>query len=62
MKVNIILVTYEGDKRTEERWEDIEPDRKKKIAAELTGRFMRTAGFSPIETPGDGSQSKGELT
>ncbi len=51
MKVNLFLVTYEGDKRTEERWEDIPADRQKQVAAELTGRFMKTAGFSPVGTP-----------
>lgn len=52
MKLNIFFVTYDGDKRIEERWEDITKERKREISDELTNRFMRTAGFSPVEAPG----------
>lgn len=52
MKLNIFLVTYDGDKRIEERWEDISKERKEEIANDLSDRFMKTAGFSPVKAPG----------
>lgn len=52
MKLNIFLVTYEGEKRKEERWEDISSERKKDIANTLNDKFMRTAGFHMAEAPG----------
>ena len=46
MTVKLIMVTYDGDKRIEEKWSDI-PDRKQKeIGAELTASFMKAAGFT----------------
>lgn len=52
MKLNIFFVTYDGDKRIEERWEDISKERKEEIANDLSHRFMKTAGFSPVKAPG----------
>ena len=49
MKLNIFLVTYKGDERIEERWEDIPEEERKQISKELSDRFMKRAGFSPIE-------------
>lgn len=47
MTVKMIMVTYDGDKRIEEPWENIQEERKVEIGAELTDRFMKSAGFSP---------------
>lgn len=47
MTVELIMVTYEGDKRIEQPWEAIPEEKQKKIGAELTARFMKTAGYSP---------------
>lgn len=52
MKLNIFLVTYEGDKRNEERWENVSEERKKKTAQDLNNRFMKRAGFEPVKASG----------
>lgn len=47
MTVELIIVSYDGNKRIEEPWETIPKEKQKKIGAELTARFMQTAGYSP---------------
>ena len=47
MTLKMIMVTYDGDKRIEEPWENIQEERKTEIGAELTACFMKSAGFSP---------------
>lgn len=48
MTVKLIMVTYDGDNRIEEKWNDIPDQKQKEIGAELTASFMKAAGFSPV--------------
>lgn len=48
MKVSVYLVTYKGDENKTENFKDIPPKEKEKIGKELTDKFMKRAGFSPV--------------
>lgn len=48
MKVNLRLITYDSEGgRTEQLFNEIPTDEKKKVGKELTDKFMKRAGFEP---------------
>lgn len=48
MKVNLYLITYQGEEKKEILFSDLPEDEKKRIGAHLTEKFMEGAGFSPV--------------
>ena len=49
MKVSIYLVIYEGQERKEIPIEKLTKAERGKLGKEMTDRFMKRAGFSPVQ-------------